>query len=138
MHRVSPMSPEAVHAQHRLHVALRAVRLAEAHVPCEVNPPLWISNDPADRVRRPGTGVARARYGPNAPRPAVANGSGYGAPRSGPPGPCSGRPIARDPSIGVNGFLLTTTGIIVVVVAVASLMGGDPGWSQWFLLVRGL
>ncbi|MBO1756506.1 WhiB family transcriptional regulator [Allobranchiibius sp. CTAmp26] len=36
-------------AQRRLSSALRAVRLAEGHVPCEKNPSLWTSNDRADR-----------------------------------------------------------------------------------------
>ena len=36
-------------AQHRLHLALRVVRLADGHVPCERCPSLWTSNNPADR-----------------------------------------------------------------------------------------
>lgn len=43
------ISPEAEDARHQLHSALRAVRLADRQVPCEVNPELWTSNNRADR-----------------------------------------------------------------------------------------
>lgn len=43
------ISAEAEQARHQLHTALRAVRLADHQVPCEVEPRLWTSNDRADR-----------------------------------------------------------------------------------------
>ena len=44
------MAPkDATETQRRLHVALRSVRLAEGHIPCETDPSLWTSNDQEDR-----------------------------------------------------------------------------------------
>ncbi|MDQ2852637.1 WhiB family transcriptional regulator [Dermatophilaceae bacterium Sec6.4] len=43
------ISPEATDARQRLNTALRAVRLADRQVPCEINPDLWTSNNRADR-----------------------------------------------------------------------------------------
>lgn len=43
------ISPEAEAARHRLHAALRKVRLGDKKVPCEINPELWTSNNRADR-----------------------------------------------------------------------------------------
>lgn len=40
---------DSTESQHRLHIALRVVRSADGHVPCETDPSLWTSNDVADR-----------------------------------------------------------------------------------------
>lgn len=42
-------SKDAIATRQRLHAALNQVRLADKHVPCEIRPSLWTSNDPAER-----------------------------------------------------------------------------------------